>query len=82
MRFTTVRLLRDDDWTYGNDTPVWQKPRRTVWFVYRRISGGTEYLQDKRGRLRTFRTYAGALRALRKLIGPKAWAKRVHRVAL
>jgi hypothetical protein len=56
------------DWTWGNDTPVWLTPRRTVYFIYRRAEGGgTEYLRDKRGRLRIWRSPEAVKAALARL---------------
>jgi hypothetical protein len=56
------------DWEWGNDTPVWLKPRRTVYFIYRLQEGGNrEYLRDKRGHLRTWRSQEAVEVALRKL---------------
>ena len=40
------------EWTWGNDTPVWLTPRRTGYFIFRRIDGKAEFLTDKRGRMR------------------------------
>ena len=54
-------------WTWGNDTPVWRKPRRTVYFIFRRVCGNVEYLRDKRGRLRTWRSQAAVKKALQNL---------------
>lgn len=55
-------------WTWGNDTPVWLTPRRTVYFIFRRPSyGGTEFLRSKSGRLRTWRSQEAVRAALRKL---------------
>jgi len=59
----------DDEWTWGNDTPVWMKPRRTVYFIYRQaLGGGLEYLNDKRGRLRTWKSQETVKEALAKLL--------------
>jgi len=38
----------------GNDTPVWMKPRRKVWFVMR----GPRIIADRAGRNRYFETAA------------------------
>ena len=59
--------LTGTEWTWGNDTPVWLKPRRTVYFIFRRIDGNTEYLRDKRGRVRTWRSQEAVKKALNQL---------------
>jgi hypothetical protein len=60
-----------NEWTYGNDSPVWLKPRRHVFFIYKVLDNGDrEYLNDKRGRLRTWRTREAVIKALRKLVTP------------
>jgi len=61
----------DMPWTVANDTPVWLKPRRTVYFLHR-WKGVTdpsnlrgceeEQFEDKAGRIRTWRTSAEAQR--------------------
>jgi hypothetical protein len=62
-----------NEWTWGNDTPVWMSPRRTVYFIYRRAEGGgTEYLQDKRGigngpNIRFWKSAAAVKKALAKV---------------
>jgi hypothetical protein len=49
--------MKAQPWTWGVDSPCWLKPRRTLFFIYRRLpNGDTEYLNDKRGRLRTWAT--------------------------
>jgi hypothetical protein len=47
----------------GNDTPVWFKPRRTVWFVMR----GQKIVTDKAGRKRYFPTAAKAAEFMERL---------------
>lgn len=41
-------------WMVKNDTPVWMKPRRTVYFLARGNDG--EQYEDCRGRVRNWRT--------------------------
>jgi hypothetical protein len=56
------------DWTWGNDTPVWLTPRRTIYFIYCRAEGGgIEYLRNKQGRLRTWRSQEAVKAALESL---------------
>jgi hypothetical protein len=66
---TQVRqFLPVSEWTWGNNTPVWLTPRRTVYFIYRRTAdGGTEYLLDKRGRMRAWRSQQAVKAALKRL---------------
>ena len=59
--------LTGTEWTWGNDSPVWLKPRRTVYFIFRRIDGTTEYLRDKRGRVRMWRSQEAVKKALNQL---------------
>ena len=59
--------LTGTEWTWGNDTPLWLKPRRTVYFIFRRIDGNTEYLRDKRGRVRMWRSQMAVKKALNQL---------------
>jgi hypothetical protein len=59
--------LTGTEWTWGNDTPLWLKPRRTVYFIFRRIQGNTEYLRDKRGRMRMWRSQEAVKKALNQL---------------
>ena len=61
----------DTDWTWGNDTPCWLKPRRNICFIYRIIHGKVEYLLDKRGRMRQWRSQEAVKKALKKLAGSK-----------
>lgn len=58
-------------WQVANDTPVWMRPRRTIYFLVRTgANGRMEYLRDKRGRLRTWQTRdAAAAAAARKREG-------------
>jgi len=57
-----------NEWTWGNDTPVWMNPRRTVYFIYRRAEGGgTEYLRDMRGNIRFWKSAAAVKKALAKV---------------
>lgn len=57
------------EWTWGNDTPAWRTPRRTVYFIYRRLPDGSdEFLEDRRGRMREWRSQEAVKRALRKLL--------------
>lgn len=44
----------------GNDSPVWLKPRRTVWFLHR----NGKIVCDQAGRRRFFKTYSEACAAL------------------
>ena len=62
--------VNDTDWTWGNDTPVWLKPRRTVYFVFRRIHGNVEFLRGKRGRVRIWRSREAVKDALCQLDRP------------
>lgn len=58
----------NESWHIANDTPVWFKPRRTVWFIVRHHpTNGSEVLTDKAGRRRYFKERDAALRALAKL---------------
>lgn len=54
-------------WQWANDTPVWLKPRRTLYFLVRRTKNGTEYRNDKRGRLITYRSREQAIRVQDRL---------------
>lgn len=55
------------EWTWGNDTPVWMSPRRTVYFIFRRIDGKAEFLTDKRGRMRRWYSQEAVKTALANL---------------
>ncbi len=55
------------DWTWGNDTPVWLTPRRTIYFIFRRIDGKAEFLKDKRGRMRKWYSQNAVKAALANL---------------
>lgn len=58
-------------WTWGNCMTHVGKPSRPrhIYFIYRRLENGdTEYLNDKRGRLRTWRSREAVIAALRKLV--------------
>jgi hypothetical protein len=56
------------EWTWGNDTPEWMKPCRTVYFIYRRTEdGGTEYLRDKRSNIRFWKSAGAVKKALAKV---------------
>jgi hypothetical protein len=59
--------LTGTEWTWGNDAPPWLKPRRTVYFIFRRIQGNIEYLRDKRGRVRMWRSQKAVKKALNQL---------------
>ena len=61
-------ILPPEPWEWGNDTPVWLKPRRTIYFIYRRNNGDTVYLNDKRGRLRQWRSADTVKKALARLL--------------
>jgi hypothetical protein len=53
-------------WEWGNDTPN----RHTIYFIYRRMPNGeTEYLNDKRGRLRQWRSQEAVKQALHRIDG-------------
>ena len=56
--------LTGTEWTWGNDTPPWLKPRRTVYFIFRRIQGNVEFLGDKHGRMRRWRSQEAVKKAL------------------
>jgi hypothetical protein len=57
-----------NEWTWGVDTPCWNKPRRTIYFIYRRkLDGSTEYLNDRAGRLREWRSRDSVKLALERL---------------
>lgn len=43
-------VIPEHNLAIGNDSPVWFKPRRTVWFVVR----GREIVKDRGGRNRYF----------------------------
>lgn len=51
-------------WEWAVDSPVWLKPRRTLYFLIRRSDshGAMEYRRDKIGRLITYRTREQAIR--------------------
>lgn len=50
-------------WEWANDSPVWLKPRRTVYFLIRRHGNGdTEYRKNKRGHVITYRTREQVIR--------------------
>lgn len=53
-----------ESWMWGNDTPVWMEPRRTVYFIYRRTPQGVEYYRGKQGRVRTWRSAEAVKKAL------------------
>ena len=61
----------DHDWQLCCDSPCWLKPRRTLYFLSRTVNGKREDLEDKRGRLRTWRTVEGAQKKLRALLEGK-----------
>jgi hypothetical protein len=52
-------------WTWANDTPLWLQ--RTVYFIVRKSQSGVEYLRDKRGRIRLWRSRKAVKKALRNL---------------
>jgi hypothetical protein len=54
-------------WEVANDSPVWLKPRRTIYFLTRCINGKREYLDDRLGRLRTWQTRAAADKVRKRL---------------
>lgn len=49
-------------WEWANDSPVWLKPRRTVYFLIKRVGGRVVYRGDKRGRVITYSTREQAIR--------------------
>lgn len=62
------QMLKPNDWRVVNDSPVWLKPRRTVYYLSRTVNGKREDLEDKAGRLRTWRTREQAQAALSRLL--------------
>jgi hypothetical protein len=59
------------DWQIGNDSPVWLKPRRHIYFLHRtNANGDKEYVETPTGKLRTWRTKEAAERFLFKLAPP------------
>lgn len=51
----------------ADDSPVWMKPQKTVWFIIRQIGTEVRYLKSKAGRLRTWGSAEKAKIALGKL---------------
>jgi len=63
------------EWQVWNDTPIWLKPRRTVYFIARNdADGNREDYRDKAGRLRTWRTREAAMVKCIKLGGVDPFA--------
>ncbi len=58
---------RAEDWHVGCDSPVWLKPRRTVYFVWRDAGRGREVATSPTGRTRHFRSFEAAKRVCGKL---------------
>jgi hypothetical protein len=52
-----------DDWQVCNDTPVWFKPRRTVYFIMR----NGEIINKSNGHRRFFKTREAAERAMERM---------------
>lgn len=72
MAVTRVRTLfatipDDHPWRIANDSPVWLKPRRTIYFLTRRQNGRREELETESGRLRTWKAREAAEKALTQL---------------
>ena len=57
----------DNDWTWGNDSPVWLNPRRTIYFIFRVLHGNVEYLRGKSGRMDNVPSQEAVKKALKKL---------------
>ena len=58
----------DKPWRWANDSPVWLKPRRTVYFLVRDGDDGrTEYRTNKRGHVITYRDREQAIRIEQRL---------------
>jgi hypothetical protein len=55
------------EWEWANNSPVWMKPRRTVYFLIRYVNDVMEYRNNKRGHLITYRTREQAIRMAEKL---------------
>ena len=51
----------------ANDTPVWNRPRRTIWFVVK----NDQPVNDKSGRLRQFNSAADAAAFMERLAREK-----------
>jgi hypothetical protein len=56
-----------NEWTWGNDTPVWLKPPRTIYFILRRTHGKVEFLKDRRGLMRRWYSQKAVKAALANL---------------
>jgi hypothetical protein len=54
-------------WRWAVDSPVWLKPRRTVYFLTREVEGRTEYLNNSIGRLHTWKTQEVVKKAEKKV---------------
>ena len=59
--------MNEPQWEYANDSPVWLKPRRTLYFLVRRTDNGVEYRNNKRGNLITYRDREQAIRIAERL---------------
>lgn len=44
-----VEVAELTQWEWANDSPIWYKPRRTVYFLVRHLRDRIEYRNDKRG---------------------------------
>lgn len=54
-------------WEWANDSPVWLNPRRTVYFLIKRVGDQIVYREDKRGRVITYPTREQAIRIQNRL---------------
>lgn len=71
----STRETEATPWQWANDSPVWLKPRRTVYFLVRHVgdnhedwtTGTVEYREDKRGRLIMYSSREQAIRMQDKL---------------
>ena len=56
-------------WQVGNDSPVWFKNRRSVWFVYRKLTPNNviQIAECKNGNYRYFKNKASADKLAKQL---------------
>ena len=68
-------MITASDWQWANDSPVWLKPRRTVYFLVRHVGenhanwsdGKIEYRRNKRGALIAYNNREQAIRIVERL---------------
>jgi hypothetical protein len=59
--------MATEAWEWANDSPIWLKPRRTVYFLIRHTDGEVEYRRSKRNSVITYATREQATRMAEKL---------------